>query len=536
MYKVILADDSALSLKGLEKNLDFAAMGAELVRSFLSGMDVLGYLQEHPDIDLLISDIRMPHITGLELARKALTHNRMMKIILISAYDDFEYAQEALRIGVTDYVQKPIQYDELSATIQKALQKLEEERTVLRRLEAAQPQLRERFYQNLTRSRPLLAARTLTREADYLGIAVQGGSFICVAAAGEEAREDAPVDTEAMLLGSIMQTDALQAWFGAQLDCHLIAEQDDTLLILHAPLLTTGELALKAQALCEGFAAGHKGGNTVYFGVGTPQKQLWQIGQSIAAARRAVNRRFVYSDQAVFCHAQDEADVLPFLTHITETQGEMVQLLLRRDGAALEMMAGRLARDAIVNLKEQNLIIPYLVVLLSGVIGQIRQNDVDLSGAEHIISTFGAKNRHPVSGGEIEEMLQGFFRTAAAALDQSQQTYRQKLLAGVKEYIAAHLPDSQLRLESIADEAHVTYSHLSRVFKQAEGINVSEYITNKRIEKAMQLLRMTTDPISLVSDQVGYASPYYFSACFKRIAGVTPSEYRKGQPGEAGPV
>ncbi len=104
MYKVILADDNALSLKGLEKNLDFASLGAEAVRYFLNGMDVLKYLREHPDVDLLISDIRMPHITGLELAREALRLNKMMKIVLISAYDDFEYAQEALRIGVTDYV------------------------------------------------------------------------------------------------------------------------------------------------------------------------------------------------------------------------------------------------------------------------------------------------------------------------------------------------------------------------------------------------------------------------------------------------
>ena len=189
MYQVILADDSALSLKGLEKNLDFAAMDAVLVHSFLNGMDVLAYLKEHPEIDLLISDIRMPHLTGLELAREALALNKMMKIVLISAYDDFEYAQEALRIGVTDYVQKPIQYDELSRTMQKALRKLEEERAVLRRLEEAQPQLRERFYQNLTRSRPLLAARALSREAEYLDIAAQGGSFMCVAVAGEETSE-----------------------------------------------------------------------------------------------------------------------------------------------------------------------------------------------------------------------------------------------------------------------------------------------------------------------------------------------------------
>ena len=177
MYKVIIADDNALSIKGLEANLNFAAIGAELVGSFLSGMDVLTYLEAHDDVDLLVSDIRMPHMTGLELAREVLGRNKMIKIVLISAYDDFEYAQEALRIGVTDYVQKPIQYDELTETMRRALQKLDEERAVLKRLEAAQPELRKKFYLDLTRVHPMLASQALSKEAQYLDIATEGGSF-----------------------------------------------------------------------------------------------------------------------------------------------------------------------------------------------------------------------------------------------------------------------------------------------------------------------------------------------------------------------
>lgn len=165
MYKVIMADDNALSIEGLEANLNFAALGAELVGSFLSGMDVVAYLRQHPDVDLLISDIRMPHMTGLELSREALAIAPQIKIVLISAYDDFEYAQEALRIGVTDYVQKPIQYDLLTAAMDKALRRLEEERTILRRLEEAIPEMQRKFYQDLTRAHPLLASQMLASQA-----------------------------------------------------------------------------------------------------------------------------------------------------------------------------------------------------------------------------------------------------------------------------------------------------------------------------------------------------------------------------------
>jgi len=530
MYKVIIADDNALSIKGLEANLNFAAIGAELVGSFLSGMDVLNYLEGHGDVDLLVSDIRMPHMTGLELAREVLLRNKMIKIVLISAYDDFEYAQEALRIGVTDYVQKPIQYDELAETMRRALQKLDEERAVLRRLEAAQPELRKKFYLDLTRVHPMLASQALSKEAEYLGIQAEVGSFLCVAISGERNEDNlAASGTEAMILNQFLQTDALQAWFGAEMECHLIGDREDQLAILHDANLDGKTMVQKVRSLCEGFGAAHENLNaTLYFGIGTAQDSIWTIVLSMDTARRAANRHFVTPDQQVFTESDDDAGTLPFLTRIAEAQGEIVQLLLRRDTTALDRMVVQLTQSVVVKLKDQSLIVPYLVVLISGVLGQLSQDGVDLTEAERTVAAFGSRGRHPASARDIGEMLRQFFRQTVAALDQSLQSYQQKLLGKVKQYIDTHLQDSQLRLENIADEVHVTHSHLSRIFKRSEGINVSDYITQKRIEKATYLLRSTSESISFVSEQVGYASPYYFSACFKKVTGMTPSEYRKG--------
>jgi two-component system response regulator YesN len=529
MYKVIIADDNALSIKGLEVNLDFGSINAQLVGSFLSGMDVLAYLDAHPDVDLVVSDIRMPHMTGLDLAREVLSRNKMIKIVLISAYDDFEYAQEALRIGVTDYVQKPIDYDELARTMQRALAKLEEERTVLRRLEAAQPELRKNFYLELTRLHPILDLRTAAREAQYLGIATQGGSFLCVAIAGEKSEDNiAASGTEAMLLNQFMQSDALSAWFGAKMDCHLISDWDGQLAILHDAHLNGPAMIQKVRALCEGFAITHKSLDAgLYFGIGTAQDSLWEISLSLDAARRAVNRRFICPDQQVFVESGDTSGMLPFLMRIAEVQGEIAQLLLRRDTAALDRMVMQLTQNVIAKLKDQNLIVPYVIVLVSGVLRQVSQEGVDFSDAQRTVSEFGTRGRIPVSALDIEDMLRGFFRQTADALDRSLQSYQQKLLGKVKLYIESHLPDSQLRLENIAQQVHVTPSHLSRIFKRSEGINVSDYITQKRIERAASLLLGTSESISYVSEQVGYASPYYFSACFKKVTGMTPSDYRK---------
>ncbi len=529
MYKVIIADDSSLSIKGLEANLDFAAIDAELVGSFLSGVDVLAYLQAHDDVDLLVSDIRMPHMTGLELAREVLLRKKTMKIVLISAYDDFEYAQEALRIGVIDYVQKPIQYNELTETMRKALQRLDEEREVLERLEAARPELRKKFYMELTRISPMLAAQTLNEEAQYLGITADGGSFVCVAVCGECSGDNVTAPRiEEMIFNQFLQADTLQAWFGAQLECHLISDREGQLAILHDATLNEQQMCEKVYSLCESFGTAHgQLGASLHFGIGAVQDSLWKIVLSVDTARRAANRRFICPDQSVFTESDDDVGSLPFLSRIAETQREIAQLLLKRDNAALDVMVDQLTESVVAKLKDHGLIVPYLIVLISGVLGQVAQDGVDLSLAEHTVAAFGNKSRHPINSRDIGDMFHLLFGQVLTALDHSRHSHHQMLIHKVKLYIDDNLQDSQLRLEKIADEVHVTHSHLSRIFKRSEGINVSDYITQKRIEKATRLLRSTSESISFVSDQVGYASPYYFSACFRKVTGTTPSEYRK---------
>lgn len=525
MYKVIMADDNALSIEGLEANLNFAALGAELVGSFLSGMDVVAYLRQHPDVDLLISDIRMPHMTGLELSREALAIAPQIKIVLISAYDDFEYAQEALRIGVTDYVQKPIQYDLLTAAMDKALRRLEEERTILRRLEEAIPEMQRKFYQDLTRAHPLLASQMLASQAEYLGIPTEGGAFACLCAAWEDVPSSEV--TQARLLSHLSQSDALENWLSEAMECHLVREQESMLAILHDATCAPADLPGKIQALCTDFLA--KAGETgLCCGIGSSSGSLWDIPLSMDAAQRAVNRRFIHPDQTIFQDQEDNNGALGFLSRITASQSDLTQLVLRRDEEAIRHMTPQLAAGMVGQLRDNSIIFPYLVVLCSSLLGQIRQDGVDLTAAERTLSGFGAKGRHPVSTRDIEELLSTFLHQLMDALAQSQQSYQQKLIARVKDYIDDHLGDSRLRMEGIAEEVHVSSSHLSRIFKRAEDITVSDYITAKRIDRARNLLSRTGDPISLISEAVGYASPYYFSVCFKKITGQTPSEYRHG--------
>jgi two-component system, response regulator YesN len=529
MFKIIIVDDNALSVKGLIANVNFSSLDAKMIASFYNGIDVMTYLQEHPDVDIVVSDIRMPNMTGLELAKEALKINRLIKIILISAYDDFEYAQEALRIGVFDYVQKPIQYDSLTKIIQRALVKTTDERRILKQLEEAQPLLLEKFYTDLLHSHPLLVENILKQRADYLNVPTNGGAFICLAITGEsDEQANVELGVEQDLLFMISRIKEMRGYFGALFSCHLVSERDIILAICHSPDLVGDEMLCKVVELCKAY-------NTVQdehqlricFGIGPAVNTLWEISRSMDAAVRAVNRRYILLGETIFVEKPDELSKFNFVSHLSESETEIVKLLLQRNTQELSRVTQMLVESYPANLADGVTVISFINVLVTGILRQFSHESFELSRATKLLTSFNSRKHHVMNDKQVSDFLMSFFTSIMQELVESQQSHQKTLIMNVKKYIDDHLHDPQLRLESIASYVHLNQFHLSRIFKKSESVNVSDYITDHRIIRAEKLLLTTNEPVSLISEQVGYASPYYFSACFKRITGSTPSEYRK---------
>ena len=126
MKKVILIDDNYIVSEGIKINIDWNYLDAEVSFTAQNGKDALEYVKnEH--IDLIITDIEMPNIDGITLSHEILKINSYIKIILISAYDKFEYAKQAVRLGVCDYIEKPIDYVFLTEKIKNAFDKIDRE-------------------------------------------------------------------------------------------------------------------------------------------------------------------------------------------------------------------------------------------------------------------------------------------------------------------------------------------------------------------------------------------------------------------------
>lgn len=223
MKKVLLVDDSQLSIDGLVQNIDFQQLGLDIAAVCLDSESALDHLNRE-EVDIVISDIRMPNLTGLDLARYVIPRHKQTKIILISAFDDFEYAQEALRIGVFDYIQKPIDYAYLQRSIQKALDSVEVERALYRQLQDIKPYLEAKLYMDLLHSYPESARVVLSKNMDYLDIKPNQGPYICLALFPSQEN----VDKERTLIENIGLQNYMQKFFGKYFFVKFIQEFDKT--------------------------------------------------------------------------------------------------------------------------------------------------------------------------------------------------------------------------------------------------------------------------------------------------------------------
>lgn len=154
-YKVVLADDEPEVLGSIKRTLDWEAYGFTVVGAFLNGMDVLEFL-ENQDADIVFTDIRMPFMDGIELMHKIKEKYPYIKLVIISGYDDFHYAKEALVHGVLDYILKPINAKEMAEVLKKVKEKMDaelEEKKSIEKLKKLylenQPIIRENFLNRL---------------------------------------------------------------------------------------------------------------------------------------------------------------------------------------------------------------------------------------------------------------------------------------------------------------------------------------------------------------------------------------------------
>ena len=522
-YRILLVDDEEELRAGIRTRIDWNALGFELAGEAANGRDALE-LAEQLRPDVVLTDIKMPFMDGLTLCRQLKQQLPAVRLVIFSGFDDFDYARQAIGMNVFEYLLKPITSEDLSGVLVRLRKTMEEERIrqqdmekLRRSYEENLPVLRGQFYTRLL-SGQLKANQIMERAARY-EIEFSGKSWVAAEIHVSNLGED-PDDLILLSLKNFFEENASLS------DCQFHwTLYDDDLAVIAAfeeyPRVygLIGELE-RVRALGEPLL-----GLQLTIGVGLGVKQPAQLAQSIHGAKSALEYRVILGPGRTLYIGDLEprsTNTLPFDETAERELVNAVKLGTPEQVRAFTEGWLRQAQNE-TSLSQMQCFFLELVACLMRLAreAEIPQEEVfgpGFTGAVQI-SDFGGPQQ---LGSWVEERclhLQELLRrqrsyTTARTVDKA------------REFIGENYADCNLSVEMLCEHLHLSPAYFSTMFKRETGMSFTAYVTQVRMEAAVELLRSSEEKTYLIAQQTGYLDPNYFSYVFKRYFGTSPSKYR----------
>jgi len=530
-YRVLLADDEEEIRVGISRKIDWAGLGFVLVGEAENGAEALE-LAEQLQPDVVLTDIKMPFMDGLELCRRLKQSLPAAKLVVFSGFDDFEYARRAIGMNVSEYILKPINAPELMEVLNKLKGQLDEQRlerrdmeSLRRRYEESLPILRELFYTRLLdgRVRPDQIQDRAARYEIELPEGIWTAALVqvdCLNEAGKAERDE-------LLLLSVRAF--IQEHFALE-GCTIraILYSDAVALLVH---LTGGDqvyaLLEEMGRLC---VLSHSYlGMSLTVGIGLPCGGPGELRTSVEGAHSALEYRVLMGGGQVIYIGDLEPDCSARLSFEEEDQRALAAAVKLGSEEQVESVVKGLldrVREARLSPPQCHL---FFLEMVTNLIKLAR------SGGAEVEEVFGPGFTGVVSITDfrsLEELglwLKSRCLKLRDILGRQRTDSAWKTVERAKDFIAANYADSELSVETLCAHLHLSSTYFSTLFKRETGMSFTACVTEVRMERAARLLQETDEKTYLIAEKTGYADPNYFSYVFKRHFGVTPSKFRAGQ-------
>ena len=532
MYKLLIADDEAWIRERLSQAIDWAGIGAEVAGEACDGEEALEKcLTLQPEI--ILTDIRMPCINGLELIEKLKEQDFAGKIIIISGYDDFQYAQQAVKLGAHDYILKPVDDEELLHTVKTAIEKIEQEKkreetlsSLQQQLEEQLPRLRERFVRSLL-SGYFSSRERAERELDYFHIANENLSHICfvIQIEAPAVQADNPETSHLIQFAICNITRDFIERLGT--GYVLISQQDQIVGVVSSPKSREG-LFRQALSISYGIRNMVKRvlDQTITIGVGNPCGDLLDISLSFKQARQAlINRNYfgnggIYTsettrdtDKPVACRNYDMDILCGF---IKAGQEEEAQKAL---GAMLDKVVAENVQIRPVDIRSL-----YINVIFSAMKAASEYKEIEERFSTMDVGFFRELDRLNTME-ELRHALSGAVKEITGCIEAARCGNKRRIVEMALAFIEAHYSEP-ISLSDVAEAVYLNPSYFCKIFKNETGESFTKSLMKFRINKAIELLHDPRLKIYEIAEMVGYSDVQYFTKIFKSVAGVVPTYYR----------
>ncbi len=537
MYTVLVAEDEFEVREAIVSGTDWAGLGFRVTDSAENGQEAWELFAKGAP-DLLLTDIRMPFMDGLQLAERVKRHYPGTRVVILSGYDEFEYAQRALKLSVDEYVLKPFSSGDLAHVLAKVRTVLDEEAAEKRDVEQLRehyrrslPVLRENFLATLM-TRPL-KRRELEEKSALYDIQLTGVSFqVAVVSLDAAAPRPSTIseDQELLLFASLNIAEEIAAarnlgrvfLHQGQVVLLTITQEDDT----QAVTLATMEAAEEIRQAIERYLK-----QTVTIGIGVVIQEPAGLSYSYKDAVLALDYRVILGGNRVISIADVEQRHVEKMRFDELKEQSLVRCLKTGTAEELKEIVEGLFQglaEAPVSVKEYQL---YLMEIVTAVLRAAKDADADLDDlfGEHM-ATLAELYRFRTLA-EAKAWLLGICTRLMGSIAVVRQSALHNLVEEAIAYTRANYGDNELSINKVCGRLHISAGYFSSIFKKETKLTFVAYLLHIRMEAAKELLR-TTDLRALeIAEKVGYAEPNYFSFSFKKHVGMSPKEYRSSIKG-----
>lgn len=534
MLKVFLVEDEFVVREGIKKNVDWKSHGYEFCGEASDGELAYPMIQKlKPDI--VITDIRMPFMDGLTLSRLIKKEMPWIEIIVLTGHEEFEYAKEAIKIGIAEYLSKPINGEELLKEVDALADKIEEKRKEREIREMYMKEMEENF---------------LKERKDLFQYLVTGSKSVPELL---EIADKLDIDLSAIWYNIVLiKTQSVNHAHDEYSNSLVKAEQelkkldDEAHLLVFDRNLEGKALVFKAdseeelkriqteylermQEILVNYA------DVRYFGgIGLPVNRLRELPVSFEKASHAFAHRYLVQESCIL--NSDETEQRVYLEkeefNISNVNPKQIdrskirEFLKFGDREEAVYFVEEFFKDLGTNAMKSNIFRQYITMdayfcvvdFLEGL--QIPRDEI-----EPVDITSGILQSEEGAMKYVAQIIE-----KALELRESSTSNRYgDIVDEVMRYIEKNYADEELSLNLLASHVNFSPNHLSMVFSQQTGQTFIKYLTDFRMNKAKELLRCTGKRSSEISLEVGYKDPHYFSYLFKKTQGMTPTQYRGGK-------
>jgi two-component system response regulator YesN len=519
MARLLIVDDEALIRNGIRQAVPWSELGITETRTAGSGEEALQLLADFAP-EIVLTDIRMPGMDGLELLAAVKERQPGAKVIILSGYDEFAYARSALKLGAFDYLLKTSDMADLMEVIRKANAVLRSEREQQLRLSKGLPLLREELLRRLIyHGRPDDSAMD---ELSSLGLAWETGRFTL--AVIDLGGTDLNI-AEEQQYRKLQLLELCEAVFGTA-GVGFEGRYDELVWIQRQSQegLDQGRFEAACARLIELASAGLGTGLSLGFSVGEGDPSLFK--DLFQQAKQALEYGLLSGKTVTKFEEVPAAVAGPGL--VSSGQEQVLMSALRTGDKELllrtlaEIFAG-LSRNGPPRIAALRQAVIDLFGRASQVIREFQLDWESLFGKEFLYFEAIAGIR------SLDAMKQWAGEHLEAAADHIRNTKilkNKKVIEDAKAYLAQHYAEP-LTLNRLAEVVHMSPNYFSSVFSNEVGVSFLEHLTALRIEKAKQLLGEKDARAFEVGERVGYENPQYFSKIFKKYTGLSPSEYKE---------